>query len=154
MSPKRSRSLGLLVLMAALLLQGLSGIAGGIGLVLDPSGSSLQIPLSLLAGSPFENYLLPGLILLTVLGFVPLVAFYGLLQQRAWSWLLAVLVGVALIVWIAVEIAIIGYQADPPLQLIYGALGIVILVAGALPSTRRGCAPKRKRPPAARKEKT
>ena len=135
----RSRPLGLVVLMAALFLQGLSGVAGGIGLTFDPSGRSLQLPLNWLVGSSFEDYFLPGLILLTVLGLVPLVAFYGLLQRRPWSCFLAALVGVALLVWIAVEIAIIGYHADPPLQLIYGALGIVIVGSAALPSTRRGC---------------
>jgi hypothetical protein len=30
----------------------------------------------------------------------------------------------------------IGYQPEPPLQLIYGILGIVILFLGLLPSTK------------------
>lgn len=35
---------------------------------------------------------------------------------------------VALIVWIAVEVVVIGYQADPPLQLIYEGVGLLILL--------------------------
>ena len=40
------------------------------------------------------------------------------------------MVGVVLLIWIAVEIAIIGYSNDPPLQPIYLLLGAVITVVG------------------------
>jgi len=39
-------------------------------------------------------------------------------------------VGVALLVWLAVEIAIIGFSVDPPLQPIYLLLGAAILAVG------------------------
>jgi high-affinity Fe2+/Pb2+ permease len=35
-----------------------------------------------------------------------------------------------LLVWIAVEIAIVGYSNQPPLQAFYLALGIVIMLVG------------------------
>jgi uncharacterized membrane protein len=38
---------------------------------------------------------------------------------------------VALLVWLAVEIAIVGYSNDPPLQPVYLGLGVVILLVGA-----------------------
>jgi uncharacterized membrane protein len=35
-----------------------------------------------------------------------------------------------LIVWVAVEIAIVGYSNEPPLQALYLALGVVIVLVG------------------------
>jgi hypothetical protein len=114
-------------LIAAVLFQGLSAFGGGIALVAAPSGALLGIPLSVLAGSPFGSYLLPGLVLLTALGILPLLVSWGLWERRIWSWYGSVIVGIALIIWIFVQIRMIGYGNDPPLQTIYGALGVIIL---------------------------
>ncbi len=123
----------LLILMG---FQGLSGLAGGFGLISDPTGQSLRIPLAWLQGSPFSDYSIPGWILLTVLGVFPLIVLVALLKKTRWSWYGALLVGLALVIWIGVEIAIIGYQTDPPLQLIYGVLGLLILALASLPALR------------------
>jgi len=137
MKTNKPKPISVSILMGLIIIQGLSGISGGAGLILDPSGKSMKIPISWLDGSPFSDYLIPGLILLFVLGVFPLVVFYGLLKQTSWSWPAALMVGIVLVIWIGVEILIIGYQPRPPLQLIYGTLGILILVFVWLPSVRR-----------------
>jgi len=136
MNNKTSRPIGVIILLILILFQALSGIAGGIGLVFDPSGESVGIPVSWLEGSPFSDYLVPGLILLFVLGVFPLVVFFGLLKKMHYSWLGSLLIAFGLIIWIGVEILIIGYQAKPPLQLIYGSLGLILLILTLLPSVR------------------
>ncbi len=130
------------ILMILILFQGLSGLYGGGALVLDPTGRMLEMPLSLLEGSPFDSYLIPGIILLLVLGVFPLIVLYGLIQGKAWAWTGAVLVGAALIIWIGVEIAMIGYHSEPPLQLIYGSVGVGLLVITQLPSVQIALKPK------------
>jgi hypothetical protein len=40
----------------------------------------------------------------------------------------AFVVGAGLPIWVVVEVAIIGYSNDPPLQAIYGILGIAIVL--------------------------
>jgi hypothetical protein len=85
------------------------------------------MPISMLAGSPFDDFLLPGLILLLVLGIVPLCVSWGLWRPRPWAWHGSVFVGASLVVWIAVQVAMVGYRGDPPLQAIYGGLGVAIL---------------------------
>lgn len=137
MKTDKSRSISFYILTALMLFQGLSGIYGGGALVLDPSGGMLGLPISLLEGSPFESYLIPGSILLLVLGLYPLIVVYGLAWGTTWAWTGAVLVSIALIVWIVVEITLIGYESDPPLQLIYGSLGIILLGLTVTPSVRQ-----------------
>jgi hypothetical protein len=109
---------------------GLGAIGGGIALILGPKGEILPLPVSALAGSPFDSYLVPGLILLMVLGIGPLVV--ALLSWRGSSSapFLAVGIGLALLIWLAVQIAIIGFSLNPPLQPIYLVLGVVILGVG------------------------
>jgi len=113
-------------LLLLLFFQGASGLFGGTALVLDPTGDYLGLPLFFLEGTPFNNYLYPGLILLSVLGAFPMAVFYGLWKRQPWSWWGALLTGIALIIWLGVEIIMIGYHADPPLQLIYGVTGLLI----------------------------
>jgi hypothetical protein len=133
------------LLMLAVLFQGLSGVVGGIALMVDPSGSLMQIRLKWLQGSPFDSYLIPGIILFFVLGMFPMSVASSLLVRRPWSRFAALLVGLALVGWIAVEILLIGYYPRPPLQLIYGILGVVIVVLSLLlpPVQKEKNVPKR-----------
>ncbi len=135
-TPKRN-SAAYFILLALIFFQGISGLYGGGALVLDPTGGTMKMPLNLLDGSPFNTYLIPGLILFVVLGMFPIIVLFGLLRRNVWAWRGALLVSVALIIWIGVEIAMIGYHADPPLQLIYGLVGVVLLVLTQLPSIRK-----------------
>ena len=109
-------------------LLGVGAIAGGLALILGPRGEIIPMPLSALAGSPFDTYLGPGLILFSVLGVAPLVAARLAWTRHLLAPFAALVVGAALLIWITVEIAIIGYSNEPPLQAIYLVLGIVITV--------------------------
>lgn len=124
------------LLMIALVFQGLSGIVGGLALFGDPTGATLGVRLEWLDGSPFSDYRIPGLILGTVLGVAPIVVAWGAWTRKPWSWPGSLLVGAALVVWIVVEILIIGYHAEPPLQAVYGVLGLCMLALAALPRVR------------------
>jgi hypothetical protein len=109
-------------------LLGVGALGGGLILILAPRGEIMPLPLSALAGSPFDTYLGPGLILFTVLGLGPLVAAGLTWRRHPFAPAAAFVVGAALLIWIAVEIAIIGYSNEPPLQAIYLALGVAITV--------------------------
>lgn len=123
-------------LLGLTLFQGLSGLAGGFGLMVDPTGRSMELPLEWLQGSPFGSYLLPGIVLFSVLGIVPLVVSFGISAGRSWAWLGSILVGVGVLVWLGVEIATVGFQAWPPLQLIYALVGIFMIGLSFVPSVR------------------
>jgi hypothetical protein len=105
-------------------------LGGGAALVLGPQGQIIPLPLSALRGSPFDSYLVPGLILFGVLGLGPLVAAALAWRGHRLAPLAAFGTGLALLTWLAVEIAIVGYSNDPPLQPFYLLLGVTITVLG------------------------
>jgi len=122
------------VLLLLVVIQGLGGVGGGFLLSIRPDGSIMGIPVSYLDGSPFRDFLIPGLILLLVLGVLPLVAAVGLWLRRTWAWYAAFVVGCGLMIWILVEITIIPYDA---LQIVFGVIGALIVLISLMRSVRR-----------------
>ena len=81
---KRPFELYLLCLLLAIL--SLNGLVAGMLMLICPDGSLLQLNTEWLAGSPFRNYLLPGCLLFSCIGVLPLLSLIGLLFRPAWSW--------------------------------------------------------------------
>ena len=106
----------------------IGALGGGLVLMIAPRDEIMPLPLSALAGSPFDTYLVPGLILFGVLGLGPLVAARLVWLRHPLAPAAAFVVGAALITWVGVEVAIIGYSNEPPLQAIYGILGVAIVL--------------------------
>jgi len=142
---KRPFALWILVFWLAFL--SLGGLYGGIAMLLDPSGGSLQMTevLSLL---PVPNYVLPGLFLLFIMGILPLFLIYGLLVRPNWSWLDSifrqikyywawtgtVILCVILAIWLLAEGALIGFKW--PIQYVTAVNGLFILIFIFFPSVR------------------
>jgi hypothetical protein len=146
--PQRARPSALIVLLIILIIQCLGGLAGGGALIAAPSGRVMKLPASWLAGSPFHDFLIPGLILFVVLGIGPAVVIWALLARpgcaplervnpflhQYWGWTLSGVIGVALVVWIVVEVAIIARFSW--LQPFFGGLGVAIVALTLTPSVR------------------
>src|ERR1700688_889950 len=94
----------------------IGALGGGSALMLGSRGEIIPLPVSALKGSPFETYFVPGLILFCALGLGPLAAALLAWLRHPLAPIAALGVGVALLIWMAVEIAIIGYTNNPPLQ--------------------------------------
>jgi hypothetical protein len=127
-TPPRSGFAKAAIVLEVLL--GVGAVGGGVALMLGPRGEIMPLPLSALKGSPFDTYFVPGLILFGVLGLGSLAAALLAWLRRPLAPVAAFIVGVALLIWIGVEIAVIGYSNDPPLQPIYLFLGSVMTVVG------------------------
>lgn len=96
------------IAVAFLVLLGLGALGGAAFLVSDPDGSSMNWTTAMLAGSPFADFFVPGLLLGGLFGvgsFV--VAGLGLGRVRIAPFL-AFAIGCAQMIWIVVELAIIG----------------------------------------------
>ena len=146
-TPRRC-PLALWLLMLLLRFQGISATLSGFILVLDPTGGRMQMPLGMLAGTPFPNYLIPGLILCIVLGLGALFVLASLLalpnwawarrlnpfRSQHWTWTAAAALGLALMIWITVQVLMIGL--DTVLQPVYFGVGLAILLLTLVPSVR------------------
>ena len=128
---------------------GLSAIGGGAALIISPSGKLIGgLPLSILKNSPFENFLIPGIILLLVLGIAPcLISIalikkpkiefaqkFNLFKDMYWAWTFSIYVAFALIIWIQVETIFI--QGVGWLQTFYMLYSIPMIIVALLPQIR------------------
>jgi hypothetical protein len=113
-----------------LVVLGIGATAGGIALVAAPDGSIMQMPLRFLEGSPFADYLVPGLILLGLFGIGSLVAAALVLLRLWYAPLVAFVIGSGQMIWIVVQLAII--DEFNWLQPAMFAVGLVIAVAASV----------------------
>lgn len=90
--------------VALCLVAGVSALFGGVGLVSRPDGSLLGMPLSLLRHSPFHDFLVPGLLLLVVIGLGNAWAAFLQVVRSDFAGLASFASGSALVVWIVVEV--------------------------------------------------
>ena len=104
----------------------LTALAGGAVLMIsalsDGFSSSWTPPSEYLEGSPFSSYLVPGLILAVVIGGGHVFAFAELERHRPWALLAAAAAGLALLIWIFVQMAVIPFSV---LQAVYFGAGLL-----------------------------
>ena len=141
---RRRRPASVWALIVFCAIQAVSGLAGGLGLVLSPDGSFMQFPADGLEGTPFSDFLIPGLILLIVLGVYPLIVVYGLWRRQSWGWWGAGVLGVGLVIWLVVEVILLGSSLLESgagfaigFWVGYGVVAVIILLLAVLPATRR-----------------
>jgi hypothetical protein len=110
-------------LVGAAAFNAVSAIGGAIAIFLT---DGLGMPRSLLAGSPFSTFLLPGALLLVVVGGTQVLAALLLFLRRPSALFWAALAGFTMVTWILIETAIIrGFSF---LQAFYYLTGITELV--------------------------
>ena len=115
----------LILLIVLLILLGLGGIGGGVVLLIDPSGEMMGLPPALLENAPVSNYILPGLVLVGVMGIAPMMTAWGLWKRTPWAWSGAVIQSIVLIFWILFQIYL--WRNPIALQVIYLLWGVVML---------------------------
>ena len=125
-SAKKStiRALGILQIFI-----GIGAVPVGFMFIVDPTGASVGYALESLAGTPFRNYLIPGIFLFGVNGIGSLTGAILTLRRQMLASRAAVGLGVFLIAWIVAQVITLG----PPLhwlQILYFVLGAVELLLG------------------------
>lgn len=116
------------VIIVLVLLAG-GGLVGGALLVAQPDGGALGLSLELLPPWYPGDYLWAGLLLFVGFGLVPLVAAALVLVRSRWGWPLVAVIGLALITWMLVQLAMIGLIL-PPMQLGFLAVGAALAGVG------------------------
>ena len=135
----------LLILLGFL---GLGAIGGGGVLIISPTGELIGMPLSELNNSPFHSFLIPGIILFSVLGLIPLLLIIALLKKpdsrlaeqinifndMHWSWTFSIYIAFILIGWIQIQMVFL--QSVHWLHTFYMFYAVVIIIIVLLPQVR------------------
>jgi hypothetical protein len=141
---KITRSI-LLILLGFL---GLGAIGGGSALIISPSGELLGMPLSMLEESPFNSFFVPGIILFSVLGLIPLWLIMALLKKPEsklaenincfkdmhWAWTYSIYIAFVLIFWIQIQMVFLSSVYW--LHTFYMFFAVVIIFVALLPQVR------------------
>lgn len=139
----------LLALTLCLLFLSINGVIGGVLMLSDPNGAPMGMPVSVLEYTPFQNFFLPGLWLIFIWGVGGLVALIGLwlrpewlnfsilkrLTHEHWGWTLSVILGLALLVWLTVQVFTLPSLA--PIQFILYGLAVLLIGLPLLPQMRQ-----------------
>ena len=127
-------------LLALLAFVALTSIAGGAVMVASASLGTdrvglppeMTLPSELLQGSPFNTYLVPGLLLALVVGGLHVAGFMLLIRHHRRAPFAAALAGYSILIWIFVQMVFVPFSV---LQAVYFAaglaeLGLLLLLLG------------------------
>ena len=126
----------------------LGAIGGGGLLIISPTGELLGIPLSELKNSPFNSFLIPGIILFSLLGVFPLLLIIALLNKTEsrfaeqinlfkdmhWTWTFSIYIALILIGWIQIQMVFL--QSVHWLHTFYMFYAVAIIISTLLPQIR------------------
>jgi hypothetical protein len=105
---------------------GITAVLGGFGLVSDPSGTKMNVPLELLKNTPFTNYLIPGLVLLIVIGVGNVFAGIVTFLRHRYAGSISVFFGAVLAFYMITEVWLIGLvNFSQPLYFVLGAVELI-----------------------------
>lgn len=115
-----------IITMLLLAFNGIGALYGGYSLITDPTGGSLQMPVSVLKTGPFNDFFIPGIILFTVLGLGCMAALVMMLFRTRLYIQAVLFCGIATIIWIATQIFML--QGVYTLQVIIGSVGVLLII--------------------------
>jgi len=86
----------------------LGAIPAGLSMIVQPDGSGLGMTIDLLAGSPFNDFFIPGLFLFSVNGILNLAAALLSFFKFRYTGIFGAGLGMALIAWVGIQAYSIG----------------------------------------------
>jgi hypothetical protein len=111
-----------------LLLIGAAAIVCGIMFIIKPDGTLLGLSVDQLENSPFNDFLIPGIILFAFNGFLSTISSFLLLINNRFAGLSVMFLGVVMILWITAQIYWMGWGSW--LQPTFITVGVVELLIG------------------------
>lgn len=134
-APWRGRPRAVWVLLGLHVFLGVRALVGGSALILVPSGELVGLSVAVLGGTPFQDFLLPGLFLFVVLGVGSLLVAAGVYTSQPWAWVASAGIGVVLVCWVVVEASVVGIGAR--LQYLNVVQGLVMILVANSKTVRR-----------------
>lgn len=101
---------------------GIGAMAGGLAAIISPL-EPLGMPLEPLKNSPFTNYLIPGIILFTVIGLGNVISALTLCYKSKYQGYISGTLGGALVIWIIVQCMML--RAVAFLHVLFFIIGVI-----------------------------
>ncbi|MDF2700754.1 MAG: hypothetical protein K0Q49_2317 [Haloplasmataceae bacterium] len=109
---------------------GIGALFGGLGVIIDPSGKGMGISTDVLVNAPFDDFLIPGIILFSFVGvcnILTAVTAYKKVKIQAY---LSGVMSVVLVFWIVIQCYMLW--AINILHVVYFLLGLVGITLACL----------------------
>ncbi len=90
-----------------LLLLSVNAIIAGVIFIVDPAGTAMGLTVEYIRHSPFNSYLLPGIVLLLSNGILPLFVTYKIIKADKNQSIFILLQGAVLMGWILIQISMV-----------------------------------------------
>lgn len=103
-----------------------TALPAGIIMIYEPDGSSLGLSTTMLEGTPFKNFLLPGLVLAGIVGGINVISLFAIMGGNAHSYKFSLWGGIVLAGWIVAQLMFFQYYHW--LQVLYLFVGILIIL--------------------------
>lgn len=132
MENETNKSMLIIVRTMAIILLGVVGITamfGGAALVIDPTGASMKLNPDGLAGTMFDDYRAPGIILFLAIGVLSTSVALLIVGNYKNYPILVFYQGVILTGWIMAQIYLLPETHF--LQAVYGIFGIMLMLLGS-----------------------
>ncbi|XOV92244.1 MAG: hypothetical protein ACFHWX_18795 [Bacteroidota bacterium] len=113
-----------------LVLLGISAVGGGLVLILDPSGGLMHLPIGFLETTPFDSYLLPGIVLVIVNGIPSLVISITMIRSKRSFPMLIFIQGSILVGWLTIQLMMNKEFFYAPMHYLCYTIGILLLTLG------------------------
>ncbi len=127
----------------------IGAIGGGIVLIISPNGELMGLPISVFKNMPFNSFLIPGIILLSVLGIMPSLLIIALIKKPKsrlaeslnifsdihWSWSFSIYLAFTLIGWIHIQLIFLQ-SGVYWLHTFYVFYAVLLLIIALLPQMR------------------
>jgi hypothetical protein len=116
--------------ISLLLLTAINATVAGVLFIIDPSGRGMGMNVSYIKDSPFNSYLIPGIVLLIVNGLLNFIAAYFVLKTKPFASLWVIIQGILLSGWIVIQV--IMMKDISMLHIIMFTIGIILTMSGFL----------------------
>ncbi len=117
-------------LIILLFLTSINALIAGLLFIIEPSGKLMGMTIEYIKNSPFQSFLIPGIVLFTFNGILNLLAGIAVILKKWYAAYFAIIQGVILVSWIVIQMIMV--QDFNILHLIMFIIGTLLIVGGII----------------------
>jgi hypothetical protein len=97
-----------IIIISILFVVGITALLTGLALMSSPDGNLIGLDFSVLKSTPFNDFLIPGLLLFVFVGLVNILALFYQIVNNTKRYYWALTAGIITVIWITAQYLIVG----------------------------------------------